>query len=182
VVEDVLVPSLVVTAVPPPVVEELAGRGEHRRYEDEQLCWEARAHEWRREAAERMPDDNKFAAVTDRPDDGVGVLRPTCRLVLAREVDRDGIVSALAAEARRRERNETSKALHEPWPLKAWPDTPTRYLLCRDDRMFSAAWARRHAHERLGIEADDIDGGHYISLSRPRQLAQHLHAYAAAMQ
>ena len=43
---------------------------------------------------------------------------------------------ALAAEARRRERNETSKALHEAWPLKAWPDTPTRYLLCRDDRMF----------------------------------------------
>lgn len=89
---------------------------------------------------------------------------------------------ALAAEARRRERNESSKALKEPWPLTAWPETPTRYLLCRDDRMFSAAWARRHAHERLGIEADEIDGGHYISLSRPRELAEHLHAYAAAMQ
>jgi pimeloyl-ACP methyl ester carboxylesterase len=89
---------------------------------------------------------------------------------------------ALAAEARRRERNESSKALKEPWPLMAWPETPTRYLLCRDDRMFSAAWARRHAHERLGIEADEIDGGHYISLSRPRELAEHLHAYAAAMQ
>jgi hypothetical protein len=84
----------------------------------------------------------------------------------------------LAAEARRRERNESSKALKEPWPLTAWPKTPTRYLLCRDDRMFPAAWARRHAQERLGIEADQIDGGHYISLSRPRQLAQHLHAYA----
>ena len=32
-------------------------------------------------------------AVTDGPDDGVGVLRPTCRPVLAREVDRDRIVS-----------------------------------------------------------------------------------------
>jgi len=51
----------------------------------------------------------------------------------------------LAAEARRRERNESSKALQEPWPLEAWPETPTRYLLCRDDRMFQAAWARRHA-------------------------------------
>jgi hypothetical protein len=48
--------------------------------------------------------------------------------------------------------------------------------------MFSAAWARHHAQERLGIEADEIDGGHYISLSRPRALAEHLHAYAAAMQ
>jgi hypothetical protein len=51
----------------------------------------------------------------------------------------------LAAEARRRERNEISKALQEPWPLEAWPETPPRYLLCRDDRMFPAARARRHA-------------------------------------
>jgi hypothetical protein len=42
--------------------------------------------------------------------------------------------------------------------------------------------ARRHAQERLGIEADEIDGGHYISLSRPRELAEQLHAYAAATQ
>lgn len=86
---------------------------------------------------------------------------------------------ALATEARRRGRKEASKALQEPWPLEAWPDTPTRYLLCRDDRMFAAAWARRHARERLGIEADEIDGGHYISLSRPRELAERLRAYVA---
>ena len=85
---------------------------------------------------------------------------------------------ALAAEARRRERNESSKALQEPWPLERWPGTPTRYLLCRNDRMFAAAWARRHARERLGLEADEIDGGHYLSLSRPRELADRLHAYA----
>ena len=47
----------------------------------------------------------------------------------------------------------------------------TRYLLCRDDRMFPAAWARRHARERSGIDADEMDGGHYIMLSRPRELA-----------
>ena len=86
---------------------------------------------------------------------------------------------ALAAEASRHERDERSKALHEPWPLEAWPDTPTRYLLCRDDRMFAAEWARRHARERLGIEADEIDGGHYISISRPVELAERLSAYAA---
>jgi pimeloyl-ACP methyl ester carboxylesterase len=84
----------------------------------------------------------------------------------------------LAAEARRRERGENSKALQEPWPLEAWPGTPTRYLLCRDDRMFSAAWARRHAHERLGIAPDEMAGGHYIMLSRPRELADRLAAYA----
>jgi pimeloyl-ACP methyl ester carboxylesterase len=88
---------------------------------------------------------------------------------------------ALAAEAMRRERGEDSKALREPWPLEAWPDVPTRYLLCRDDRMFPAAWARRHARERLDLEADEMDGGHYITLSRPRGLAERLMAYAASV-
>jgi pimeloyl-ACP methyl ester carboxylesterase len=87
----------------------------------------------------------------------------------------------LAAAAQGHEREETSRALREPWPLEAWPATPTRYLLCRDDRLFTAAWARRHARERLGIEADEIDGGHYIALSRPRELAERLAAYAAAL-
>jgi len=64
----------------------------------------------------------------------------------------------LAAAARRREWNESSKALQEPWPLEAWPDTPTRYLLCRDDRMFPAAWARCHARERLATSRG-ITGG-----------------------
>ena len=85
----------------------------------------------------------------------------------------------LAAEARQRERDEAGRAMREPWPLEAWPDTPTRYLLCRDDRMFPAAWARRHARERLGIDPDEMDGGHYISLSRPRELADRLVAYTA---
>ena len=89
------------------------------------------------------------------------------------------VPSELAAEAKRRERDEAAKALRERWPLDRWPDTPTRYLLCHDDRMFTPAWARRHARERLGIEADEMDGGHYVALSRPVELAEHLDAYAA---
>jgi pimeloyl-ACP methyl ester carboxylesterase len=85
----------------------------------------------------------------------------------------------LAAEAKRHERPEAARALREPWPLAAWPKTPTRYLLCRDDRMFRAGWARRHARERLGIDADEIEGGHYAALSRPRELAERFDAYAA---
>ena len=85
----------------------------------------------------------------------------------------------LAAAAQRRERNEAAQALRDPWPLEAWPETPTRYLLCRQDRMFAATWARRHARERLGIEADEMEGGHYVTLTRPRELADRLDAYAA---
>jgi pimeloyl-ACP methyl ester carboxylesterase len=89
------------------------------------------------------------------------------------------VAPELAAEAQSHERQERARALREPWPLEAWPDTPTRYLLCRDDRMFPRAWARRHARERLGLEADEMDGGHYIALARPRELAERLAAYAA---
>jgi pimeloyl-ACP methyl ester carboxylesterase len=82
----------------------------------------------------------------------------------------------LAAEAQAMARAQAEKLLHDPWPLDSWPDVPTRYLLCRDDRMFSAQWARRHARQRLGIEPDEMDGGHYIALSRPRELADRLAA------
>ena len=47
--------------------------------------------------------------------------------------------------------------------------------------MFPAAWARRHARERLGIDADEMDGGHYIALSRPRELTERLAGYAATV-
>jgi pimeloyl-ACP methyl ester carboxylesterase len=87
----------------------------------------------------------------------------------------------LQAEATKHERDENSRALNEPWPLETWPNVPTRYLLCRDDRMFTADWARRHARERLGIEADEMDGGHYISISRPRELAERFDRYAAGL-
>ena len=33
----------------------------------------------------------------------------------------------------------------------------------------------------LNLEADEIDGGHYITLSRPRELAERLAAYAATV-
>jgi len=39
----------------------------------------------------------------------------------------------------------------DPSPLKAWPNVPTRVLLCREDRLFPAEFLRRVARERLGI-------------------------------
>ena len=84
----------------------------------------------------------------------------------------------LAAEAMRRERaHPSSAAMREPWPLERWPDVPTRVLLCRDDRFFPPAFLRRVARERLGIEPDEIDGGHCVALSRPVELADRLEGY-----
>jgi pimeloyl-ACP methyl ester carboxylesterase len=85
----------------------------------------------------------------------------------------------LAEEAKRRERGQADKAMGEPWPLDRWPDVPTKVLLCRGDRMFTPAFQRRVTRERLGIEPDEMDGGHYISISRPHELTERLAAYWA---
>ena len=85
----------------------------------------------------------------------------------------------LAAEALRRSRGQSEARLGEPSPLEAWPDVPTRVLLCRDDHLLPAAFVRRIARERLGITPDEIEGGHTPALSRPKELAERLEAYAA---
>jgi hypothetical protein len=44
-------------------------------------------------------------------------------------------------------------------PLRAWPDTPTRVLICSDDRLFPLHFLRRVARERLGITPDESTAG-----------------------
>ena len=87
----------------------------------------------------------------------------------------------LAAEALKRGRSQSEARMHEPSPLKAWPDVETRVLLCRDDRLFPAPFLRRVARERLGITPDEIDGGHTPALSRPKELADRLEAYRVSV-
>ncbi len=67
----------------------------------------------------------------------------------------------------------------DPWPLDGWPDVPTRFLLCRDDRFFPADFQRRVVRERLGFDPDEMDGGHLPALARPHELAQRLLRYLA---
>ncbi len=87
----------------------------------------------------------------------------------------------LASEALRRGRAQSDTPTREPWPLEAWPDVPTRFLLCRGDRLLPAPFLRRVARERLGITPDEIDGGHCVALSRPRELADRLEGYLAPL-
>lgn len=70
----------------------------------------------------------------------------------------------------------SAAAMAQPWPLDSWPDVPTRFLLCRDDRLFPADLFRRLVPERLGLVPDEIDGSHCVMLSRPGELAQWLSA------
>jgi pimeloyl-ACP methyl ester carboxylesterase len=68
----------------------------------------------------------------------------------------------------------------QPWPGERWPDVPTRFLQGRDDRTFPLTFLRRGAGERLGIEVDDMPGGHLMALSQPVELARRLSAYLKA--
>jgi pimeloyl-ACP methyl ester carboxylesterase len=64
-----------------------------------------------------------------------------------------------------------------PWPLDAWPDVPTRFLLGRNDRFFPADFLRRVVEERLGITPDEMDSGHLPALAQPEELTARLLAY-----
>jgi pimeloyl-ACP methyl ester carboxylesterase len=68
-----------------------------------------------------------------------------------------------------------------PCAFDRWPDVPTRVLVARDDRFFPAEFQRRVAQERLGITPDEMPGGHLVGLSRPRELAERLDAYAVGL-
>ncbi|QIB48354.1 alpha/beta hydrolase [Streptomyces aureoverticillatus] len=83
----------------------------------------------------------------------------------------------LAEESMRRERQESSRAGSEPWPLAAWPDTPTKFIVCKDDRFFPPEFFRGLTRARLGIVPDEIGGGHCVALSRPKELADLLEGY-----
>jgi pimeloyl-ACP methyl ester carboxylesterase len=89
----------------------------------------------------------------------------------------------LRAEAQTRTwQNQSMARLNEPWPLARWPDVPTRVLAGRHDRMFPLELQRRIARERLGIDVDEIDGGHMLALSNPAALADRLEGYRLELQ
>ncbi|MDQ1533960.1 MAG: hypothetical protein QOF28_1721 [Actinomycetota bacterium] len=78
-------------------------------------------------------------------------------------------------------REQSGTPFEKPWPLAAWPDVPTRFLLCRDDRFFPADFMRRVVRERLGITPDEMAGGHLPALSRPKELAARLESYLSSL-
>lgn len=87
----------------------------------------------------------------------------------------------LAAEAAAWERDQSGTPMEKPWPRETWPDVPTKFLLCRDDRFFPAEFMRRVVRKRLGITPDEMPGGHMVMLARPKELADRLEAYRAEL-
>jgi pimeloyl-ACP methyl ester carboxylesterase len=87
--------------------------------------------------------------------------------------------SELAQEAGRHARAQSGAPFEDALPQQGWPTVPTRYVLARADRFFPAAFQRRLVRERLGIEADEIDGAHVAMRTNPGALVALLERYAA---
>jgi pimeloyl-ACP methyl ester carboxylesterase len=98
-----------------------------------------------------------------------------------RDVFYHDVPDDLADEALRRgDRRQSDTPGREPWPLPAWPATPTRFVLGRNDRFFPAAWLRGVVHDRLALEPDELDSGHCPALSRPDELADLLDGFVGS--
>jgi pimeloyl-ACP methyl ester carboxylesterase len=74
-------------------------------------------------------------------------------------------------------KEQSDTPFRTPWPLPAWPEVPTRFVLATRDRFFPADFQRRVVRERLGIEPDEIDTGHLPAFVRPNELSALLLRY-----
>ncbi len=83
----------------------------------------------------------------------------------------------IVAQGEAHERPEAETIFAEACRFEAWPDIPMHGIAGRDDRFFPLEFQRRVARERLGLEIDEIPGGHLVALSNPRGLADLLLGY-----
>jgi pimeloyl-ACP methyl ester carboxylesterase len=99
---------------------------------------------------------------------------------LARELFYSDCDQALAREAHARLVPIATTGFTERCPIDVWPDVPSTYILCVDDRVVGPRWGREVSRARLGGPAIELPGGHSPFLSRPEQLAETLDRVAAS--
>ncbi len=66
------------------------------------------------------------------------------------------------------------QAIIEKSPLTKWPQLPSSYISCTEDRTINPDWWERAARERLRTEPIRIDAGHAPFVSRSKELAEAL--------
>ena len=68
-------------------------------------------------------------------------------------------------------RHQSFTVFTERCPIDRWPDTPSTYVLMRQDRAVAQSWARRNAVDRIGATVVELAGGHSPFFSRPVELS-----------
>jgi Lysophospholipase len=72
---------------------------------------------------------------------------------------------------------DTAASFASTCDFAGWPDVPIHVVAGRDDRFFPIGFQRRVARERLGLDVDEVPGGHLAALSHPAEVAQTLLGY-----
>jgi pimeloyl-ACP methyl ester carboxylesterase len=78
----------------------------------------------------------------------------------------------LVKEAASHDTPQSEGVMRERCRFKSWPRVPIHVVVGRDDRMFPLDFQRRVARERLGIDIEEVRGGHLVMLSNPRGLVK----------
>ena len=89
----------------------------------------------------------------------------------------DAVAELMSGEAR----EPADSAMADPCRFTNWPAVPIRVVVGRDDRFFPADFQARIAKDRLGLDVDEVPGGHLVALANPEGLADLLHEYAAGL-
>jgi pimeloyl-ACP methyl ester carboxylesterase len=84
------------------------------------------------------------------------------------------VPTEVAAEGESYQRTEADAVFASSCDFTGWPSIPIRVLIGSNDRFFPAQFQRTIARERLGLDGDEIPGGHLLALSEPDLVAHYL--------
>lgn len=131
-----------------------------------------------------VPAPGRAMADVQRQEDALGDTRATARDEHGRSywTSAEAAIEVLyhdcdPAQARTmaaRLRPQAAAPHQEVCPLARFPDLPISYLLMREDRMVRPQWSRAAARSRLGVEPEELPGGHSPMLAQPERLAARL--------
>jgi pimeloyl-ACP methyl ester carboxylesterase len=80
----------------------------------------------------------------------------------------------LFREAGAHVRAQTERIFKDACTFTSWPKIPIHVVAGRDDRFFPIAFQQRVARERLGLEVEEVTGGHLAALSNPTGCAERI--------
>ena len=72
------------------------------------------------------------------------------------------------------------QAIIEKSPLSKWPQVPSSYVSCTEDRTINPDWWETAARERLHADPICMEAGHAPFVSRPEELAEALASLSSA--
>jgi pimeloyl-ACP methyl ester carboxylesterase len=86
----------------------------------------------------------------------------------------------IAKDGADHQRPEVEAVFKSPCRFEAWPAVPRHVIAGTADRFFPLEFQARIARERLGVDVEEIPGGHLVALSNPGELSERLIALSCS--